>query len=95
MKVALIIPTGGPDGHNSFYDGAFYSTFLLSRKYISCRLAIPTLAALTPPEHEIRVFDENVEEIDYTWPADLVGISVMTMFAPRAYEICKSIGTRA
>jgi radical SAM superfamily enzyme YgiQ (UPF0313 family) len=89
MKVALIIPTGGPEGTKSFYDYAFYSTFLLSKKYISCRLAIPTLAALTPPEHEIRVFDENVEEIDYTWGADLVGISVMTMFAPRAYEICK------
>ena len=89
MKVALIIPTGGPDGHKSFYDAAFYSTFLLSKKYISCRLAIPTLAALTPPEHEIRVFDENVQEIDYTWSADLVGISVMTMFAPRAYEICR------
>ncbi|MCX5645592.1 MAG: radical SAM protein [Phycisphaerae bacterium] len=89
MKVALIVPTGGHDGHKSFYDYAFYSTFLLSKKYISCRLAIPTLAALTPPEHEIRVFDENVEEIDYSWRADLVGISVMTMFAPRAYEICK------
>ncbi|RPH32134.1 radical SAM protein [bacterium] len=89
MKVALIIPTGGSDGHKSFYDYAFYSTFLLSKKYISCRLAIPTLVALTPPEHEIRVFDENVQEIDYTWDADLVGISVLTMFAPRAYEICQ------
>jgi radical SAM superfamily enzyme YgiQ (UPF0313 family) len=89
MKIALIIPTGGPDGSQSFYDYAFYSTFLLSKKYIYCRLAIPTLAALTPPEHEIRVFDENVEEIDYAWGADLVGISVLTMFAPRAYEIAK------
>jgi hypothetical protein len=81
MKVALVIPAGGSDGHKSFYDCAFYSTFLLSRKYISCRLAIPTLAALTPPEHEIRVFDENIEEIDFTWNADLVGISVLTIFA--------------
>jgi len=89
MKVALVIPTGGPDGNKSFYDYAFYSTFLLSKKYISCRLAIPTLAALTPPEHEIRVFDENIQEIDFTWKADLAGISVMTMFAPRAYEISR------
>ena len=90
MKIALIIPAGGAEAPKSFYDYAFYSTFLLSKKYISCRLAIPTLAVLTPPEHEIRVFDENVEEIDYAWNADLVGISVMTMFAPRAYEISQT-----
>lgn len=87
MRIALIIPTGGSQGAQSFYDYAFYSKFLLAKKYISCRLAIPTLAALTPAGHEIRVFDENIGEIDYAWGADLVAISVMTMFAPRAYEI--------
>ncbi|OHB67621.1 MAG: hypothetical protein A2Y76_00940 [Planctomycetes bacterium RBG_13_60_9] len=89
MKIALIIPTGGSKGQKSFYDYAFYSTFLLSKKYISCRLAIPTLAALTAPRHEVRVFDENVEDIDFAWEADLAAISVMTMFAPRAYEISR------
>ena len=88
MRIALVIPGSGAKGAKSFYDYDFHSTFLLSRKYVSCLLAIPTLAALTPAEHEVRIFDENVEEIDYGWPADLVGISVMTMFAPRAYEIC-------
>ena len=88
MKIALIVPKTCPEGQNSFYDYAFYSKFLLSRKYISCLLAIPTLAALTPSEHEVRVFDENIEAIDYDWPADLAALSVMTMFAPRAYEIC-------
>ncbi|MFQ5586319.1 MAG: radical SAM protein [Thermodesulfobacteriota bacterium] len=33
------------------------------------------------------MFDENIEDIDYGWGAALVGISVRTMFAPRAYEI--------
>jgi len=89
MKIAFIIPNSNSEGQQSFYDYAFYSTFLLSKKYISCRLAIPTLAALTPQEHEVRVFDENVDRIDYAWNPDLVGISVLTMFAPRAYEICK------
>jgi radical SAM superfamily enzyme YgiQ (UPF0313 family) len=42
---------------------------------------------LTPPEHEVRVFDENIEDIDYSWGAELVGISVRTMFAKRAYAI--------
>ena len=87
MKIALVIPQNGISGEKSFYDYKFFSRFLLSKKYFSYLLAIPTLASLTPPEHEVRVFDENIEEIDYEWGADLVGISVRTMFANRAYSI--------
>jgi len=89
MKIALIIPMNSADKEKSFYDYKFYSTFLLSKRYVSCLLAIPVLAALTPEKHEIRVFDENVGDIDYTWPADLVGISVRTMFATQAYAIAE------
>jgi radical SAM superfamily enzyme YgiQ (UPF0313 family) len=87
MKIALIIPKNGAETSRSFYDYRFYAEFLLSKKYISYLLAIPTLASLTPKHHEIRVFDENLEEIDYGWQADLAGISVRTMFAKRAYAI--------
>ncbi|MEK7773426.1 MAG: radical SAM protein [Deltaproteobacteria bacterium] len=87
MKIALIIPKNGSENEKSFYDYKFFSKFLFSRKYFSYLLAIPTLAALTPPEHEVRVFDENIEEIDFDWGADLAGISVRTMFAKRAYDI--------
>ncbi len=89
MKIALIIPINSTDNSRSFYDYKFYAGFLFSRKYISYLLAIPTLASLTPPHHEIRVFDENIENIDYSWQADLVGISVRTMFAERAYAISR------
>ncbi|MBF0226800.1 MAG: B12-binding domain-containing radical SAM protein [Desulfobacterales bacterium] len=87
MKIALIIPKNSSDNKQSFYDYKFYAKFLLTKKYISYLLAIPTIAALTPPKHEIRIFDENIEEIDYTWGADLAGITVRTMFAKRAYAI--------
>jgi len=87
MNIALIIPVNSSDNSRSFYDYKFFSTFLLSRKYISYLLAIPTLASLTPSYHKLRVFDENIDDIDYDWQADLVGISVRTMFAKRAYEI--------
>jgi radical SAM superfamily enzyme YgiQ (UPF0313 family) len=90
MKVALIIPMNSPETGKSFYDYKFISKFLLSKRYISYLPAIPTLASLTPPEHEIRVFDENIEDIDYTWKADLAGISVRTMFAKRAYTISET-----
>lgn len=94
MNIALIVPRNGSESEKSFYDYKFYSTFLLSRKYISYLLAVPTLAALTPSEHKVRIFDENIEEIDYTWKTDLVGITVRTMFAQRAYEISEAYRAR-
>ncbi|OGP23344.1 MAG: hypothetical protein A2X93_08860 [Deltaproteobacteria bacterium GWC2_56_8] len=94
MKIALIIPKNSSGTEKSFYDYRFFSKFLLSRKYFSYLLAIPTLASLTPPVHEVKVFDENIEDIDYGWPADLVGISVRTMFAKRAYEISENFRKR-
>ena len=94
MKIALVIPRNSSDSQRSFYDYKFGATFLLSKKHISYLLAIPTLASLTPSQHEIRVFDENIEDIDYTWQADLAGITVRTMFAKRAYEISETYRAR-
>lgn len=52
------------------------------------------MVALTPPEHDIRVFDENIEDIDYEWGADLAGITVRTMFVNRAYRISEKFRQR-
>ena len=94
MKIAFIIPKNSSDTGKSFYDYKFFSEFLLSKKYFSYLLAIPMLVSLTPPEHEIRVFDENIEDINYNWGADIAGISVRTMFAKRAYKISESFRQR-
>lgn len=94
MKIALVIPMNSADNGKSFYDYKFYSRFLLSRKYFSYQLAIPALASLTPQRHEIRVFDENIEDIDYSWKPDLVGITVRTMYANRAYAISEEFRKR-
>ncbi|MFA6223521.1 MAG: radical SAM protein [Desulfomonilaceae bacterium] len=94
MKIALVIPGISSESERSFYDFKFGTRFILSRKHISYLLAIPTLISLTPPQHEIRVFDQNIEEIDYSWEADLVGITVRTMFATRAYEISENFRAR-
>lgn len=51
------------------------------------RLTLPLLAALTPPEHSVRLIDESVEDIDFDAQVDLVGISLLTFLAPRGYEI--------
>ncbi|MCL5126765.1 MAG: hypothetical protein M1511_20185, partial [Deltaproteobacteria bacterium] len=94
MKIALVIPGISSESERSFYDFKFGTRFLLSRKHISYLLAIPTLISLTPPQHEIRIFDQNIEDIDYTWKADLVGITARTMFADRAYEISENFRAR-
>ncbi|MFZ5572402.1 MAG: B12-binding domain-containing radical SAM protein [Thermodesulfobacteriota bacterium] len=87
MKIALVTPINNATGEKSFYDYKFITDFIWSKKYFSYLLAIPVLISLTPEEHEIRVFDENIEQIDFHWKADLVGISIRTMYATRAYEI--------
>ena len=78
------------ENEKSFYDYSFHASFLMSRKYVSYLLAIPTLTALTPDEHDIIIIDENIEDIDYSINVDLVGISVRTMFAKRAYHISET-----
>ena len=50
-------------------------------------VALPTLAALTPSEHEVAIIDENMEEIDFDQPCDIVGITGMTQQAVRAYQV--------
>ncbi len=58
------------------------------------RLSLPVLAALTPPDVEVRLLDESIEKVDFDEEADLVGISVMTFLAPRAYEIAREFRSR-
>ncbi|MGC9553875.1 MAG: B12-binding domain-containing radical SAM protein [Thermoplasmatota archaeon] len=50
-------------------------------------LTLPQVAAVTPPRHKVRIIDENFERVDYDGHYDLVGISVLTMTAPYAYQM--------
>jgi radical SAM superfamily enzyme YgiQ (UPF0313 family) len=58
------------------------------------RLTLTTLAALTPPDIDVRITDENVEPIDFEENVDLVGITGMVMHAPRAYQIASRFRQR-
>ncbi len=49
-------------------------------------LALPVLAALTPPNIEVRITDERTEWIDYESDADLIGLTYFTADAHRAYK---------
>ncbi len=52
------------------------------------------LASLTPPDVEIQVIDELYEDINFDIDVDLVGITVMTPVAPRAYWISEEFRKR-
>ncbi|UCB51601.1 MAG: radical SAM protein [Candidatus Zixiibacteriota bacterium] len=51
------------------------------------QLTLGVISALTPPEIEVDVVEEEIEEIDFDKHYDLVGISSMTTSAPRAYQL--------
>ncbi|MFC1947850.1 B12-binding domain-containing radical SAM protein [Chloroflexota bacterium] len=58
-----------------------------SKKVLVPPLGLATVAALTPPDVEVSLTDENVSLIDFQEETDLVGITVLTSTAQRAYEI--------
>jgi len=64
------------------------------KSYWFARLSLTTIAALTPPEIKVAITDENVEPIDFNEDIDLVGLTAMTMHAPRAYEIADRFRAR-
>ncbi|SMB94271.1 Radical SAM superfamily enzyme YgiQ, UPF0313 family [Thermanaeromonas toyohensis ToBE] len=83
MKIALIAP--------AWEDPLWESE---KEKSIFPPLNLITLAALTPPEHEVIILDESITTIDWEEKYDLVGISAMTALAPRAYAIADAFRSR-
>ena len=58
-----------------------------SRKRTLVSLTLPYLAALTPPGWKIELIDEQLMEVDFDAPVDLVAITTWTINSFRAYEI--------
>jgi radical SAM superfamily enzyme YgiQ (UPF0313 family) len=69
---------------------------LLGKKANMPVLALPVLAGLTPPEHEVVLIDENVEEIDFDAleAFDIVGLTGMTVQRDRMREILQELRAR-
>jgi radical SAM superfamily enzyme YgiQ (UPF0313 family) len=57
------------------------------KRHFNRSMALPYLAALTPPGIDVEIVDDRVEEINYNGNYDLVGITSYTSQAPRAYQI--------
>ena len=58
------------------------------------QLALYILQGLTPPEHEVRIIEEETEDIDLDQECSLIGISCMTANATRAYELSREFKKR-
>ncbi|NBD36377.1 MAG: methylase, partial [Chloroflexi bacterium] len=76
MKLTLIKPNIGRLEHSLFVDEARMEP-----------LQLGVLAALTPPDVEVVLYDDRMEAIPYDEPTDLAAITVETYTARRAYEI--------
>lgn len=80
MKITLIAP-GSPDTTN--------------HRAIFPPLNLAWIASYTPEDIDVEILDEHCQTLDLAKiDADLVGITVMTSFAPRAYEIADKLRER-
>jgi radical SAM superfamily enzyme YgiQ (UPF0313 family) len=57
-------------------------------------LAPASLAGLTPPDVDVAFYDDRLEAIPFDEPTDLVGISIETYTANRAYQIASEYRRR-
>lgn len=87
MRIVLISPKGPLYRYRS-------GIFRRSLRYAP--LTLTTLAALVPEQlgASVEIFDEGIEEIDLGSEADLVGMTVISGTAPRAYELAEHFRER-
>ena len=89
MKIYLVTPKN-PESFWT-YDRILAS---LGKRCIFPNLSMPTVAGLTPGEHEIVLCDENVEDIDFDVDADIVGVTGYIIHKRRMLEIIEEFRRR-
>ncbi len=89
MRIYLVTPKNPP----SFWT---YDEILpiLGKRCIFPNLSMPTLAGLCSDAHEVVLCDENVEEIDFDFEADIVGVTGYIIHKERIQEIVSKFRER-
>ncbi|MEW5871288.1 MAG: radical SAM protein [Chloroflexota bacterium] len=91
MKVKLIFPSMSSEidllGGRSPVSEVINRLLGWGRSNYTPPLSLLMLAAVTPPGIEVQLVDERLETLDFDDPVDLVGVSVVTYAAPRAYQV--------
>jgi len=82
MKIVLISPKGPLYRHR---------TGIFRKDLRAAPLTLTTLASLVPEdlEAEIEIYDEGIEDLPSDLKADIIGMTVITGSAPRAYELAE------
>ena len=83
MKITLIKPNMGRMERSPYVDSGRMEP-----------LQLGVIAALTPPDVEMVLYDDRMESIPYDEPTDLVAITVETFTARRAYQIAAEFRQR-
>lgn len=86
MKILLIQPALEPDRK--------YGQKLMQTMFRPAPVTLPTIAALTPQEHDVKIVDDAFMNIPYDDNVDLVGITGSTPFSVRMREISEKFRSR-
>jgi len=89
MNILLIFPRI-EHGATTYYNKGNWSSIIFGYPIIT----LPHIAAITPKKHDVKIINENYEDIDFDYNADLIGITTYTMTAPRVYEISDEFRSR-
>jgi radical SAM superfamily enzyme YgiQ (UPF0313 family) len=89
MRILLITPKGEP----SFWTSNAILP-LVDKGCALLTLSMPTVAGLTPREHEVILCDENIEPIDFDMQADIVGVTGYIVHKKRMLEVISEFRSR-
>jgi radical SAM superfamily enzyme YgiQ (UPF0313 family) len=89
MKIYLIAPKN-PESFWTF-DRILPS---LKKKCVFPNLSLPTVAGITPSQHEVILCDENVEPVNLDTDADIVGLTGYVIHKQRLFELAAELRKR-
>ena len=89
MKICLVAPKN-PESFWTF--DRILPT--LNKKCVFPNLSLPTVAGITPREHEVVLCDENVEPVDFDTDADIVGLTGYVIHKRRILELAAEFRRR-
>ena len=86
MKLQIIQPT--------HYRSPSNRSLHKTKKRSVVNMTLPYLAALAPREWDVALIDEQLDDVNFSAPADIVAITAWTMNSLRAYEIADEFRKR-
>jgi len=93
-KILLVTPEGQKHGFDNDIKPVHVNHRLIPAVLYRPNLTVLALAALTPEKHSVEIVDDSFDPINFNNNYDIVGITVITPDAIRAYEIADEFKRR-